>query len=490
MILRPCVFTLICLFLCSPANPEDNMRQVKIPVRFPLDPVDKTKRIGAENIRILINGKPVKVIDLIRKRRSLSDPSERKRQFFLSFHLRSLDNLTRRMISHMVTDIFRKQDTLNLLSSDKIHRLKVGGNKISLITQIEHIIKTEFLPRSQAMQNLEMRLRDEIRDLHWILNGTLGVHFQQSALDRFVKNFSYQFSQYKRDFLSPAVCSNRISTKLLTDPKGNHYFFHFHQNRFYSFLTKLSRMLQSLRKYRYRPLFRTIITIQNELKNINLFSPDRLRAPFLENNIMFNALMFNKPETPRTGLDDNLETICRQSGGIYETVVSPGETIQKLKAHEDHFHQIIFEVDNEIKVKHIQILTPGISEKPFYKQTFSPQEICKFFSTPRRPEVNITKITVFKNRISFQLESYEMKEDDGYGLINVRLELDTHQKQTVFQTENTLRATRHQTRVSIDLPLVKETPFKLTITARDMVSGCTTQVTRQIEYHHPLPLQL
>ncbi|MCK4835530.1 MAG: hypothetical protein KAT17_02790, partial [Candidatus Aminicenantes bacterium] len=370
------------------------------------------------------------------------------------------------------------------------HYLKVSGNKVALLSQIEQIIKSDYQPYFQIMQAMEKRIEDEVKKLHWNLRNNPGINSQQSALDLFIKNFSFEFSHYKKDFLFTNLSRTKAIENLLPNLKEDRWFFHFQQNRFFYFLKKLTRLIQSLRQYRYLPLLKTIINYQNEIKASNLFPFESVRNLMVENNIIFNVLLINEPESNQSDIKENLQKICRESGGILLAVKSARTSLEKIKTHKDHFHEIVFNINNKIEEKNIQILAPDYFEKLCYKQTYSADEISSILSNRTRKKVKVDNIMIFKNRISFLLESYEINKKKGYGLIKVQVDVASPHNQTVFHTENTLRATRDQTLVSIQMPFYKSNIFTLTITAYDLMTNHSSEIKHQVQLQETFPITL
>jgi hypothetical protein len=231
-----------------------------------------------------------------------------------------------------------------------------------------------------------------------------------------------------------------------------------------------------------------ILNFASEVKNSNHPNLDWLHSLMVENNIMFNALLFNESPPDRENSLSRLETICRQSGGIYESVSSVDSTIQNLKKHEDQYYELAFITNRRIEEKNVRIMTVNPEEQLFYKRKYSGSEIAAIMTSIPQSKIDIKNIRVTRNKISFQLESYKKKDNQGFGLIRVRVELSTPEDHSVFQTENTLRATQDKTQVTIQIPDYKNGPLFLTITATDLISSLTRQVTHQVASRRHLPI--
>ncbi len=480
------------LFIGALILSEENPLQMKLPVRIILPDGAQIAEIHKNDFSLFINEQPVPIIDISPKKKSLSGKSDMGRHFFLSFQIWNQDKNMISAISHFLTEILSEKDSLHVLSPLKIYPIQVTGNKGAILNRIEQIINSDCLQFNQAMQIHEKKMENEIRHLHWILSNNIGLTIPTSSLNRFIKNLSLQFSAYKNEFLSPDMLKYQNINDLFLNLKGERWFIHFQQNRVFLFLGRLNRLIQSLRQYRYYPLLKVIVDYQNETRPSTLFPFESIRNLMVDNQIGFHMLLFDETRGSQTEVSDYFKKLCQESGGIYQEVDSAKSAIQKIKCHEDFFYELTCHISPEPEAKQVFIISDHDQRQLIYKHQYSNQEITALLSDPTKSKITISNISISKNKITFVLKDYKINAIKGFGLIKIHLQLSTPRSQNIFSTENTLRATQVQTRISVPIPPCSDKMVTLTIKAHDLLANHSLQANYQIYHrnHGPVVLPL
>jgi hypothetical protein len=459
------------LFIGTLILSEENPLQLKLLFRIMHPENDRLSEIKKEDFKLFINEKPVQIVNILKRTRSLAERPETGRHFFLSFQICNQDKILMSAISHLITEILSQKDSLHVLSPVKIHSIPVSGNKGAILNRIEQIINSDCLQFNQAMQIHEKRMENEVKQLNWILNVNPGGASQRSALNRFIKNLSLQFSAYKKEFLSPDMLKYQNINDLFLNLKGERWFIHFQQNRVFFFLGRLNRLIQSLRQYRYYPLLKAIVHYQNETRPSKLFPFESIRNLMVENQIGFHVLLFDEARGIQAEISDHFKKICRESGGTFLKVHSPLSAIQKIKCHEDFFYELTCHISPESEAKQVLIISDNDQHQLIYKHQYSNQEITTLLSDPTENKITISNISILKNKITFLLKDYKINATTGFGLIKIQLNLSTPSDRSIFFSENTLRAFRDQTRISVLIPPYPDKVVNLTITVNDLLAN-------------------
>lgn len=480
------------LFIGTLVLSEENPLQMKLPVRIILPENAQIAEIHKNDFTLFINEQPVPILEITPNKKSLSRESDMGRHFFLSFQIWNQDKSMISTISHFITEILSEKDSLHVLSPFKIYPIRVTGNKGAILNRIEQIINSDCLQFNQARLVHETKMENEIKELNWALSVNMAVSSQMSTLNRFINNLSLQLSAYKKEFLSPAMLKYQNINNLFINLKGERWFIHFQQNRVFFFLKRLNRLIQSLRQYRYYPLLKAIVHYQNETRPSTLFPFDSIRNLMVENQIGFHVLLFDEAQGSQAEISDHFKKICRESGGIYQEVASAKSAIQKIKCHEYFFYELTCHLSPEPEAKQVLIISDHDQRQLIYKHQYSSQEIIALLSDPTKSKITISNISISKNKITFLLKDYKINATKGFGLIKIQLQLSTPRSQNIFSTENTLRATQDQTRISVPIPTCSDKIVNLTIKAHDLLANHSLLANYQIYHrnHGPIVLPL
>lgn len=484
------VLLLYLLACCSFIHSESGRIILKIPVRIIHQEASNHTVIQKQDFSLYINDQQVPIEDFRSRKVSLSEKSSRGRHFFLSFQICDLDKTLTSTLSHFLTGILNPNDSLHVISPDKIHVIPVSGNKGAMLNNISQIIKKECLPFNLIRQVHEKKIENEIQHLHRILNDSRQQTVPQLSLNRFIENLSHLFSTYKNEFLSLDMLRYQDLPELFVKLKGNHWWFHLQQNRTLDFINPLNRLIQSLRQYRYYPLLKIIAQIQNHIKPSKLYPFDQVREMMVENRIRFHALLTDDIAGSQAGISVRLQKICHYSGGIYLKVLSPSTAIEKIGAHVDSFFEMTCHISAGTEAKQVRIVSGPGRHQLIYKHRFSPQEITQLQTSQAESKLAVSNISILKNKITFWLSEYKINTSKGFGLIKIRLDLTTTGDRIIYSTENILRASRDRTRISVPFPICSEPVLNLTIIANDLLDNHSLQARYQVFLHEHVPLIL
>jgi len=102
----------------------------------------QSSNLGKDDFRLFINDKQKEIVNLIKRKRSLSSPPELGRNFVLSFQMTKMSNQIENAVSYLITEIINPNDSLIVLTPLKAYRLTVSKDKEKMIMDI-----IEFLQR-------------------------------------------------------------------------------------------------------------------------------------------------------------------------------------------------------------------------------------------------------------------------------------------------------------------------------------------------------
>jgi hypothetical protein len=376
-----------------------------------------------------------------------------------------------------------QKDSLHVVSPVKIHRIPVSENKGAILNRILQIIKSECLPFNQTRQVHETEIENEIQHFHKMLNDSMRLTIPRLLINRFIENMSHLFSDYRKEFLKLDMLRYRDMDELFLTLKGDRWWFHFQQNRTLDFIIRFNQLLQSLRRYRYYPLLKSIAQIQNDIKPSRLLPFDSILELMVENRIRLHVLLIDNVTGNQAGLAVPFGRICQQSGGTYDKVLSPSTALKKIKTHEDSFFEITCHISSEPEARQVLIMSDQAQHPLVYKHRYSHKEIAALLTSQAEKKMSISNISIKKNTITFMLSDYKINASKGFGLIKIRLNLTTTRDKIIHSTENTLRASRGQTRISVPLPNRPEPILKLTIIASDILGNYSLRACYQIFPH-------
>lgn len=429
-------------------------------------------------------------MEIASRKTTLSETSNSGRHFFLSFQICNQDKTLESTISHFLTEILTRRDSLHVLSPVKIHSIPISENKGAILHRILQIIKNECLPFNQTRQVHETKIENEIQHLNRIFNDARQQTITTLSLNRFIENLTNLFSIYKSEFLSLDMLRYQDIGELFLSLKDDRWWFHFQQNRSLDFIDRFNRLIQSLRQYRYYPLLKTIARIQNNIKPSQLYPFDSIREMMVENRIRFHVLLIDDATGSQAGISVPFEGICRQSGGTYLKALSPPSAIKKIKTHQDSYFEIICHISTGPQARQIRIISNNDQRQLIYKHRFSPQEIAALHASQAGSKITISNISILKNKLRFLLSDYKINISKSFGLIKLRLNFTTTGKKVLYSTENTLRASRSRIRISVPFPNFSEPVLNLTIIASDILGNHSLEARYQVNLKGHVPLVL
>jgi hypothetical protein len=203
---------------------------------------------------------------------------------------------------------------------------------------------------------------------------------------------------------------------------------------------------------------------------------------FLSLNVGFNTVFWGNlkisDSDPLAKETSELEVIFSEiaslTGGKTIIATEPEMGLREIKAHTDHFYELIYDFDGKMEEKKIHVLLNDQKSKLSYKNKFSKQEIGSCIQALSEKSVEVIDFSIKKNQVTFSIKSFKRKREKKYGLLKVRMRLFDKHNFMVYSTENTLRASENEVTVSIPLPPEHRGEFKLNITIFDLIANTLT----------------
>ncbi|NQS88326.1 hypothetical protein HQ584_00830 [Patescibacteria group bacterium] len=476
--------------------------QLRLPVRV-LKIADGSIELKKEDFKLFINGNQRKIVDLIRRKKSLGRKSDLGRDFILSFHLTEYNKHVENGISYFITEILNISDSLYILSPLKIYQIYVSTNKEKTIRTIEEILKKDCEKFKKERTSQEKQLINNINVLKATLSGDALMpnrnltQRKYKKTSHFLNSFPGEFFNFKKYYLMPNTSIYQKTIDPIVCREGERWWIHFQQKEVISLFSKIDDVIKRMEEYireeetlnqsLARVLRRGLLDLEKQMMSTDSFPEAQLLNTLVGNNINYNAIFFrsdrNKIMDDKFAASPGLEVILRRissaCGGKTVSTVDTREGIKEIEDHADDYYEIVYDWDGKIEDKKLHVTIDRQKVNLSYRDNVGKEKVESLIRFLSQEKIKIIDVKVDKNILAFSVSEFEHKEKEQYGLLMIRIEMFDELNRSIYKSENTLRASEDS--VAISIPITKEcsnqSPLKLTITACDLISNRNTAVT-------------
>ena len=495
--------------------PATNKERFSLPIRV-IENTQKSTILNKNDVKLLINGIPQKVTQLVKQKRSLSGIPDLGRHIILSFHNIKVTKPIEDAISYFVTEILDPKDSLVLLSPIKAYRIPITRDKEKMIIDIMNFLDKDSTAHEKNRISTEKNLESELQRLNTIASSQRDDFFAQEtenseqvltqatnlatnykAIYQVLLNFPQNFARFKNRFLLPDIVKHLTIKNLLGEKHGEKWWVHFLHREDNQIIHKARSAGRKLNAYiathETGTLARTMQKSLADLEKQLLISESIPQAEILDTilgkNICYNVVFWgsikaNESNTSfkeTSDLEAALRHIAEYSGGMATVVTEPEQGIRKIKDHSDHYYDLICEVDENIEEPKIHISAKESDLKFIYKQNFSKGDMEERIRALMEKKVKIHDFSLHKKTIHFGIDSFMRNQEKQYGMLKVRICLFDLKNTNVYKSENTLRASKDRIAISVPLPLEHQGEFRLLIEVFDLHANISASSEHLIE---------
>lgn len=465
-----------------------------LPVRI-IEEEGQAFHFSQDDFRFFVNDKQREIVNLIKRKRSLSRPSDLGRNFVLSFHTAKIGKQIENAMSFFITEILNSNDSLVVSTPIQAYSLPVSRNKEKMILDIMKLLQRDCQTYQKNRNSPEKNLDDQIKQLKTSLSE---FSFDQSgintykAVNQFLLSFPKNFSHYKKLFLLPNISKYQQIKDILAKRHGERWWIHFQHRENLKIVHKAKEAMDYVNVYisilernnqaLARAMKSHLYYFEKQLILSDSFPFSNLLEILLSRNISFNTVFWGNRESgdSNTLIKESLESIfseiSRHTGGKTVVTIEPEMGLKDIQGHADHFYEVNFDFNGKMEEKKIQVLLDNSNSKLSYKNEFSREELEYWIDALSEKSVEIGDFSIKKNKVIFSIKSFKQEKEKKYGLLKVRMSLFDKHNLNVFQTENILRASKNKMTISIPLPAEHHGQFKLSIIVFDLLAN--TSVSR------------
>jgi len=497
-------------FFYSPNNEE-----------FPLilritENTQKPVTLHKDDMELRINGTPRQIMRLRKQERSLSRVPDLGRHFILSLHDTRVTKSIENAISYFFTEILSPRDSLILLSSGKAYRIPAAKDKEKMIVDVIDFLARESRSYEKSRISDEKNLESQLQRLNSITSNRMNdsfteerttseqaltqatnLAFNYKAINQVLLNFPANFTRFKNRYLLPDIVKHKEIKDLIDKKQGEKWWIHFQPRRDIQIIQKARSAGRKLNAYitanESGTLAQTMRKSLADLENQLLISESIPHAEILDSllgeNICYNVVYWGSIKTDESDisfketadLEAVLHRIAEFSGGKAVAATDPEQGLRELKNHTDHFYTLICEWDSDIEEQKIHISTAQSNLKLSYKQKYSEAEINEWMQTLIEEKVAIRDYLLDDKTIHFKIESFERNARERFGIVKARISLFDSDGINVYNTENTLRASKEKVTISVPVPPEFKGRFRLLIQVFDLLANTAAASEHLIE---------
>lgn len=459
-----------------------------------------------DDMELRINGISRQIRSLHKQERTLSRISDLGRHFILSWQDTRVTRPVENAISYFFTEILSPRDSLILLSAGKAYRIPVTKDKERMKTDVIDFLSRESRNYEKSRISDEKNLETQLQRLNSITSSRMNDLFMREpetseqaltqatnsasnykAIHQILLNFPANFTRFKNRYLLPDVVKHKEIKDLFEKKHGEKWWILFQPRKDIQIIQKARSAGRKLNAYitatEYGTLAQTmrkfLVDLEKQLLISESIPQEEILDSLLSENICYNVVYWGSIDTDESDvslketadLEAVLHRIAEFSGGKAVVATDPEQGIKELKDHTDLFYALACELDGSSKEQKIHISTWQSNLKLSYKQKYSEAEIAGWMHTLTEEKIIIREYRLDKNTIHFTIDSFERNDREQFGLVKVRISLFDLNDARIYNSENTLRASKGKVKISIPVPPEFKGEFRLHIQAFDLLAN-------------------
>jgi hypothetical protein len=480
--------------------------KLRVPFRV-ADKLYRFKPLTKTDIKLMINGQPREILDLVEKEKSISWTPDLGRSFVLSFHINEYNKKIADAVSYFTTEVLFYSDMLFIVTPLSVYRVTVSRNKLKMIRNIEELVKKDCQDFNKKKIQAEKNLENMINNVRSALMNPYFISVYIETIN-FLKLFPSEFMNFNHRYLLPDIGKYRKMNEFLGVREGERWCIHFQQREMYSILFAAKQFFRELRRlfaprfFGKSPLTGYFSMFERELARLDSYSARPLLDVILEGNINFNCIFFGSISERRTDegqiaapyLEDIFKETARASGGKAVETIDPAAGIRDIVRHRDHYYEAVFDFDGKIEDKHIKIILQNSRTKPGFKEKFTKEELQSLIHYLSTEKVIIKDFTPDTGKITFIITSFQLQERDEepfepFGILRVRIQLHNEEGKRVYTSERILRTheskdeliDENTVRITNLFPAQHKGKFLVVIAVTDLIRNSFTTAAHNIE---------
>lgn len=463
------------------------------------------KGLAKANFQLLINGTPRALAGVHPKSCSI-DSVKSGRRFALSFDIPAYDINLERTVTRFVQEILSPGDQLVFRSPLSIYRIDVTAAKADIIayikTQLEKDTRQYKQDRDEnlaqmvrLMENLEPKLDKKKAGIRWV--------------SLFTGHFVNQWNNYYANYLVHHLEQFSEVTQQLAQNEGTgteKWLIHFQGNddgsglatvsgqfqrvnrKIDAFLAKLPKSLAQQAAVVRESLGKVKAAMSRETGETSAGLIDVLLGVNVRFNVIFRSASGDAGAQLIAGYQQFLEEMARKTGGISVKTADPAAALDTVSSHEDVYYDLIYDFDGQAVDKGmvVRLLDAPTGAAAFHKTKFKKEEFTWLMAYVNQQvaALDIADFSLKSRALSFNVNGFRMQAGRGKaksGMVRLDIRLINDAQETVYETGKTLQSTDPSISVSLNIPARHSGYFKLSIVARDMISGQTKELKKYVK---------
>jgi len=464
-------------------------------------PQDKTIQLTKKDFALYVNGKLTPIFDVLNKEKSLHIKPDLGRDFILSFHLTEYGKHVENGISYLVTEILDTTDSLYILSPLNVYQMQVSPNKGKLIENIQELLRKDSTEFKKHKISAENQMFNRFNSLKMILSGDSFAdnrnlsQRQYKQVSQFLHSFPTEFINFKNIFLLPNISHYQQTIESIETGEKEAWWIHFQQKEVFKVLSGLKDITRKIKVYiasesqaQAQTLQRGLSYLETQTRISDTFPDKNLLKTVLDFDLNYNVIFFrsteNKDVESEYSAFSDLETILRRisqtSGGLTVDSTDSEQGIKEIEKHVDIYYELIYEWNGKIEEKQIQVQVKNKKMDLSYSKNFPKERIDSMIQFLSREKVRIENISFSKNKLAFVIRSFDHEKKENFGLLKIRIKLLDKQGRITYNTENTVRASKNEVRISLPFGPEFRGKYQLLLTACDLIANCQATQTRAV----------
>lgn len=474
------------------------------------------KDINAGDFQLLVNDQPQTMTGFFCRTRSLTTGNE-PRYIILGIHGSRYQGPLALGVSHFVYNVLKPTDELVVWTPLKLYKMDIANapGKDEILQYIETIAQKDIHAFNQAREEAAATLND------WLENTGKKIKKAGPAsippVMFFLKHYSYEWNQYRERFILSNLAQYTVIASLAAPGQGEKWLIHFQEKeiipfyqRFLDLKSKIKAYAQTLPESNHETVSlidKNLDQIDQSLQLIPLspgFPDSEILDGLLGVNINYNVILFSAGQEPllknvvmsnSPAYEQVLQKMTRHTGGTVVETRNTREGINRISERTDTYYELIFPVftrdtspgDKRVTVKLNRAGSTGVMDI-YYKKIFKKDELKWLLDYMDNHNLGIFNFSLKDRLLSFSISGFQEGSPGNnqatVGHLDVNIQLVNDQRQTVYETSNTLQPTKDPVSISLSLPGKYKGYFKLAIGVKDRLSGRESELNKYIKLEH------
>lgn len=457
--------------------------------------------LKTEDFKLAIDDVEKTLLSVRKKQKSLALAPDLGREFILSFNILKYGAAVERELSYLVSEVLQTSDVLFLLTPLQLYRLNVTVSKGSVQRKIRELLEKDGKAFRDEKKSVEAGLKSSLNGLIRALeqNPPDNVEIYRMA-NNFLNSFPEEFSRYRQRFLLPDPARYDQVLEQIGFGEGERWCIHFEQSQDSDLYEDIQRMIRGVSDHISllgsfadslgAAMRKGLAQLEKDLSLPDVFPSRELVGVMTARDVSFNVVFVrgdslkeaNVIQSPALNMTKLYSDAAFASGGAAVSAGAETAEIATIVKHIDVYYDLAFLWEGPGEQARIRVLAGGSPDGLRYADTLTrPQYAAqaKLFSLEK---IRIDDISVADGKLSFGVKAFQRAKEGGFGLVKIKVALLNAWNQSLFQEENTMRATKDAISISIPLPGNIKGASRISITACDLIANRSTVVENPVAF--------